>query len=148
MMQLKSHDNDAPWSFSVRMRALRGELGLTQSAMADRLEVSKGAYISWENGNAKPSVDIVKRIETELGIGPEWLFRDGDGSHAGLVDAERLERIFDTLLREVENYNAPMSAKALLRLSSSIASDPVSQERYAIERAIEHIKAMRRDDGE
>lgn len=46
----------------------------SQADMAKRYKVSQQAWSSWENGEKKPDVTIMKQIEVDSGIPMEVLF--------------------------------------------------------------------------
>ncbi len=48
----------------------------SQADMAKRYKVSQQAWSSWENGEKKPDVTIMKQIEVDSGIPMEVLFFD------------------------------------------------------------------------
>jgi transcriptional regulator with XRE-family HTH domain len=50
-------------SFAVRARVLRTKLGLSQRAMAVRLEVSRVTINRWENGRLAPRGTILQDFE-------------------------------------------------------------------------------------
>ncbi len=52
----------------------RGEK--TQMDMAKKYNVSQQAWSSWESGEKKPSVTIMKQIEDDSGVPMEVLFFD------------------------------------------------------------------------
>lgn len=48
----------------------------SQADMAKRYKVSQQAWSSWENGEKKPDVTIMKQIEVDSGIPMEVIFFD------------------------------------------------------------------------
>lgn len=44
------------------LKAIRINLGLTQSEMAEKLDVAKETYMNYENYKTYPDVNIVKKI--------------------------------------------------------------------------------------
>ena len=46
--------------YAERIKRLRGEIGLTQQALADRLGVSFATVNRWENGQTKPSQAVLE----------------------------------------------------------------------------------------
>lgn len=52
--------------FCVNIRARRSELGLTQQAVADYLDITQPAYAQYEHGRRVPGLDVVERIAAAL----------------------------------------------------------------------------------
>lgn len=44
------------------LKAIRSNLGLTQTEMAEKLGISKETYLNYENYKTYPDVNIVKKI--------------------------------------------------------------------------------------
>ncbi len=61
-----------PEDYPIRIRRLRGRLGLTQAAFAKRMGVSFATVNRWENGQAKPSALAWKQIEQAETSGVEY----------------------------------------------------------------------------
>jgi transcriptional regulator with XRE-family HTH domain len=66
--------------FGKRVKTLRQKYNMTQEAVADYLNLTRAAYGGCENGNFRPSVDIllgVRQLFMEKGeksISMDWLF--------------------------------------------------------------------------
>jgi len=72
--------------FSTRLREARKSAGLTQEALARRLDVTVTTVSRWETGAFKPkSLDELYRIADTLGVRPSDLL-------AGNGDVARRER--------------------------------------------------------
>ena len=54
--------------FGNRLYALRREAGLSQAELGARLRVSNKAVSKWENGTAKPGLDIARRLAEALNV--------------------------------------------------------------------------------
>ena len=61
-----------------RVRELRGELGITQGTLADRVGVSRQSINYIEQGTYAPSVTLALRIASELGVAIEDIFILGE----------------------------------------------------------------------
>lgn len=57
-----------------KLVALRKEKGLTQSAVAEKLDVSRQAISRWESGVALPSTDNLKSLSALYGVPVDYLF--------------------------------------------------------------------------
>lgn len=61
-----------------RVRELRGELGITQGTLAERVGVSRQSINYIEQGTYAPSVTLALRIAAELGVAIEDIFILGE----------------------------------------------------------------------
>src|SRR4051812_26999208 len=60
-----------PLDYALKIKSLRGQLGLTQIELARRLGVSHITVNRWENGQAKPLALAWQKIKREqLGLEP------------------------------------------------------------------------------
>ena len=57
----------------IRIKARRKELHITQSQLAERLDISNNHMSSIENGREKPSLDVFIQMCIELDITPNYL---------------------------------------------------------------------------
>jgi len=55
-------------TFSKTLRKLRTARGLTQSALAERLFVTRPTIARWESGSRLPDVVMIKRLSQVLGV--------------------------------------------------------------------------------
>lgn len=79
-----------------KLVALRKEKGLTQSAVAEKLDVSRQAISRWESGVALPSTDNLKSLSALYGVPVDYLLNS---------DTEE-QRVTKGL--EAENRNSSM----------------------------------------
>ena len=56
------------FAFGNRICALRRKAGLSQAQLGGKLGVSNKAVSKWENGRARPGLDIVRRLAEVLGV--------------------------------------------------------------------------------
>lgn len=63
------------WSLGDRLRRVRRDAHLSQSAMADRLGVGRGAYSQWESDLGRPRelVEVARKIEEEFEVPAAWV---------------------------------------------------------------------------
>lgn len=61
-----------------RIRELRGEMGLTQQQLAERVDVSSRTIISLEKGQYNPSVLLAHRLARVFGCTIEEIFIFGE----------------------------------------------------------------------
>lgn len=72
---------DPPADYPARIKALRARLGLTQTALADRLGVSFVSVNRWENGQTRPTALAWRRI-LELEGPPGRMLREERAAYA------------------------------------------------------------------
>ena len=61
-----------------RLKALRKELGLTQQAFADRLNITRANIAGYEIGSRNPSDAVISLICKQFNVNEQWL-RTGEG---------------------------------------------------------------------
>lgn len=64
-----------------RVRELRGEAGLRQEDLADRVGVSRQTIISIEGGRYNPSLELAWKLSRALGVTIEGLFVFEEGAN-------------------------------------------------------------------
>lgn len=93
-------------NFSHKLKSLRIERGITQKKLADSLNVSQNAIYNWENGKREPSIEMIKKIATVLGITIAEFLDDDFFDAATLPDAEYEETLIDDKFKSIiENDN-------------------------------------------
>jgi transcriptional regulator with XRE-family HTH domain len=65
-------------SFGSRVRELRRRKGITQVALAQQLGVTQRGISYYENEADNPSMDVIERIATALGVSKRLLIEDDD----------------------------------------------------------------------
>ena len=61
------------WSFSERLRFVRGYYALTQRVIAAHLSVDRSTYAYYETGKSLPSIPIFRELCVFLRVSPEFL---------------------------------------------------------------------------
>ena len=64
--------------FGKRVAALRREKGLTQSELAQKLNISNKAISRWETGEGYPEITILPSLAKELGVTVDDLLNDSN----------------------------------------------------------------------
>ena len=62
--------------FPQRLSTLRRERGLTQPALADRIGIHVSQLRRYEAGTSQPTLDVLRRLATELAISADVLLFD------------------------------------------------------------------------
>ncbi|MCY8281236.1 MULTISPECIES: helix-turn-helix domain-containing protein [Bacillus] len=100
-------------SLGKNLKKLRSQRGLSQYQVADKLEIQRGRYNSWENDIAKPSVEMLKKIADFYNVGIDFLLgRDNNESTLNEFDEE-----VRTIARDINNLNTGQkdALKALIK---------------------------------
>ena len=90
-----------------KLVALRKEKGLTQSAVAEKLDVSRQAISRWESGIALPSTDNLKSLSALYGVPVDYLLNS---------DTEEIEDIISNM-REFSLSSAEAHTVSILENS-------------------------------
>lgn len=88
---------------------LRGELVLTQKALADKVGVTDKAVSKWETGRGFPDVGILEILSKELGVSVTELIN----GERFPDDPEKISEQSDSAVKETLRYMKRMSGKTL-----------------------------------
>lgn len=64
--------------FPERLKKLREEAGLTQTAIAKELETSQPSYQNWETGTRNPSRETIQKLADFFGVSTDYLLGNTD----------------------------------------------------------------------
>lgn len=70
--------------FSENFKKLRNQRGLSQQAMANKLNIAKSTISRWEAGRRKPDIDMIFRIAKALNVDVNVLLSIDEGSEKNL----------------------------------------------------------------
>jgi transcriptional regulator with XRE-family HTH domain len=87
---------------ATRLNELRKKLGLSQQAMADIIGVHVNSWKKYENSQALPSLDALKKIATTLHVSTDYLLFDEH--ERGGIDTLALQ--FEAVSQLTENEQA------------------------------------------
>lgn len=105
-------------SFGDRLKIRREELGLSRTALGDRLGVSPSAISNYENGVSFPKEDVILRLFDGLKTDPNTLFRDsfqGGGDVLTPTEKQLLKRYRGLSPRGRESVQAVLEAMCAYR---------------------------------
>lgn len=89
-----------------RIKTLRMELGLTQTAFADKIGITGAAITRMEKGDRNPSEQTIISICREFGVNEEWL-RSGEGNmFIELTEMQKVMRYTGLLLKDTDSVIA------------------------------------------
>ena len=60
-------------TFSIRIRELRKEHGLTQKQLADKLQTTNSAVCDWERGRTQPDLETLAKIASLFSVSSDYL---------------------------------------------------------------------------
>ena len=75
--------------FSLRLKQLRSEKGVSQRELAEQIHVSRSAVAKWENGLGLPGEDSARLLAEYFGLSEEELLPER-GAQTKLVEKNRL----------------------------------------------------------
>ena len=64
--------------FSIRIKELRNEQGLTQKELADKLQVSNSAVCDWERERTQPDLEMLVKLANLSGVTVDYLLGNAD----------------------------------------------------------------------
>ena len=70
--------------FSKRLKELRIENGISQQAIADKLNIARISYLHWEQGKTEPSINNICLLCKIFNVSADYLFglENDDGSRS------------------------------------------------------------------
>lgn len=111
--------------------ALRKENGLTQLAVAEKLEVSRQAISRWESGVALPSTDNLKSLSALYGVPVDYLLNDTieRGHDKGQAGTQCSERTVPQKRDKTKTKRVVISVAILLLVAVVVIACAVAKER-------------------
>ena len=106
--------------FSEKLVVLRKNKGMTQDALAEKLNVSRQAVAKWESGQAYPDISNLIQISDLMNVTVDYLVRDGE-CIMNVLPGENtdLDQLIQFRLEaNVNTYAAFMNEVASTRLDS------------------------------
>lgn len=79
-------------TFGEKLKNLRGQNGITQDELAEKLYVTRTAVSKWENDRGLPTIDTMKQIAELFGVTLDELVSDDDVRSARLADERAAKR--------------------------------------------------------
>lgn len=70
----KKEEEEKQKVFSVRLKELRLQHGLTQRELVELLGIKRNKYSDWENGKCKPNYEKLEKIADLFDVSLDWLF--------------------------------------------------------------------------
>ncbi len=106
--------------FSEKLAILRKNKGITQEALAEKLNVSRQAVAKWESGQVYPDISNLIQISNLMNVTVDYLVRDGECmmAPAATGDTDLDQLIAFRLEANVNTYAAFMNEAPSTRLDS------------------------------
>ena len=106
--------------FSEKLAILRKNKGITQEALAEKLNVSRQAVAKWESGQAYPDISNLIQISNLMNVTVDYLVRDGECmmTPAANADTNLNQLIAFRLEANLNTYAAFMNEAPSTRLDS------------------------------
>ena len=106
--------------FSEKLAILRKNKGITQEALAEKLNVSRQAVAKWESGQVYPDISNLIQISNLMNVTVDYLVRDGECMMAPITstDTDLDQLITFRLEANVNTYAAFMNEAPSTRLDS------------------------------
>ena len=74
-------------NLSEKIQLCRKRAGLSQEALAEKLNVSRQAVSKWETGAAEPELSKLRALATAFGVTADWLLSEEDAADGNSVGA-------------------------------------------------------------
>lgn len=71
--------------FSIRLKELRKEQGLTQKQLAEKLNISDDCVHFWEKGKSQPDINTIRKICLFFEVSADYLIGLEDESGAKII---------------------------------------------------------------
>jgi len=104
--------------FSEKLAILRKNKGITQEALAQKLNVSRQAVAKWESGQVYPDISNLIQISNLMNVTVDYLVRDGECMMAPVANTDLDQLITFRLEANVNTYAAFMNEAPSTRLDS------------------------------
>lgn len=117
--------------FSVRVKALRKETGMSQDAFGKTLGVSRSVVNNWERGVVEPTEMVILHFRNTFHVREEWL-RTGEGPMYEETPKEYVESLIEKhnlgpggqmLMRSLLRFYEELGEEATLKIIAKILPD-------------------------
>lgn len=97
---------------ALRIRTIRKRRGLTQEALAEKIDRTADAVSQLERGRSLPSFETLERLAFALDVPIRDFFDSGKGDEGGLQRTKLIAAILDTA-RSLSDKDLQMAARLL-----------------------------------
>ena len=113
--------------FSQRLQTARKQHKLTQSEVAEKLNVSFQAVSLWERGETMPEVEKLMEIADLYGVTIDWLLR---GKEDAIAEVDFVEPLSERLFNEDRMYTYVKTIATTKGLTQTVEVLPYARERH------------------
>lgn len=139
-------------TFPTRLRELLAPKGVTITALADKLEISRQAVSQYQDGSTQPNLQSLAEIAKYFGVSTDWLLGLTD-MRTPNMDVRAIANYIHLSDKAIERLNSLTAIEGgdmyLIMLSAMIESPElyrlIGQIRYYIDRLAEY-EALSKDD--
>jgi transcriptional regulator with XRE-family HTH domain len=111
--------------FSIRLKELRMEKGLTQKDAALQLSIPRTTYSGYERGTSEPDFNTLNKLADFYGVDPNWLLNNKKESEYTLPE--------DVMVRIIKEAEAEFKV--------DLRDDPVVES--AVRELVQHLAKMK-----
>jgi transcriptional regulator with XRE-family HTH domain len=125
---------EAAESIANRIAVVRRESTLSQAEFARRLGYPLRTYLSWERDEARPPVELLRRVYVHFKVDAAWLLT-GDGNMASgpdIRDYDRLEGVLKAVADIAMRLGHKVKIEGLVRLARPILDTPRDHQATAL----------------
>ena len=101
---------------SDKVKYVRKNLGITQSAFGEGLGVSKDIVCNIETGRSVPNMVFLQHLCSVYHINPQWFFGENSGSWNFSFDAKRNVESARSILKCLDKYHLKYAIEQLRTL--------------------------------
>lgn len=128
MQPKTTFQEDMQMTFSKRLSNARKERGLTQSNVAEKLDVSFQAVSSWERGETTPEINKLEDIASLYQVSLDWLLT---GKTEARVLFDFQDSLSDRLFNENKMYTYVKTYASVKNLSQTAKVLPYARELHS-----------------
>ena len=111
--------------FSIRLKELRLEKGLTQKELSARLNLSPNSVCEWEKGRCEPNIDTLKKLSNIFNCSIDYLAGTSDdfGCISFNNQTDELTSEERKLVKDFRNLAPPLQRMLLATIETWKGSD-------------------------
>ena len=99
--------------FPQRLKLLRKEKSITQSALGKDLEVSQNAIYNWENGKREPDLEMIAKISKYFNVSASYLLGYDSNRKAEMIKPTNSLAGWDQKITTIQTSNKRLEKLAI-----------------------------------
>ena len=96
--------------FSIKLKKLRAEKGLTQSGLSEKAGISHSQIGKYETGAIHPSSEMIKKMADAPGINIDYFFSEMEKSEEPSIKIEDIDILYKELRNSITGDTGEMDA--------------------------------------